>query len=394
MTETLRPCSGPSAADSQAARARTVGVSISAIVLAAGQGTRMRSERPKPLHVICGRPMVLHVIHALDGLDIERTVVVVGHDAPRVISRVQADRPPGLEMSFVEQRVQRGTGDAVMVGMTAFPDDDLDDTSTVLIVPGDTPLLRAETLAELVAFHEAGGHGGTILAAHMSDPTGYGRLVRNKHGLVARVVEESEATPEERAIQEVNTSIYCFRRDLLGPALRRLSPDNSQGEYYLTDVVGVLHDTGHGVDVVTLDDAQQVQGVNDRWQLALAERELRRRINRSWLLEGVTMLDPRQTFIDATVRLGRDVTLYPGTMLQGRTVVGDGCEIGPDTRLVDSTVADEARVEHAVVRESEIGPRARVGPYAALEPGSVVPADMVTGAFYTGVSGRRAETEG
>jgi bifunctional UDP-N-acetylglucosamine pyrophosphorylase/glucosamine-1-phosphate N-acetyltransferase len=366
---------------------------VHAIVLAAGQGTRMRSERPKPLHVICGRPMVVHVLHALLGLDVERTVVVVGHEAERVTARVRAGSPTVLDVSFIEQRVQRGTGDAVMVGLTAFADDDLDDTSTVLIVPGDTPLLRWETLAELVAFHEAGGHGATVLAAHMADPTGYGRLVRDKHGMVARVVEEGEATPEERAIQEVNTSIYCFRRDLLGPALRRVSPDNSQGEYYLTDVVAVLHDTGHGVDVFTVEDAQQVQGVNDRWQLAMAERELRARINRRWLLDGVTMLDPNQTFIDATVRLGRDVTLYPGTMLQGATEVGDGCEIGPDTRLVDCVVGDGALVEHAVARESEIGAGARVGPYAALGPGSVVPSGTVTGAFYTGSAGG-AETKG
>ena len=186
------------------------------------------------------------------------------------------------------------------------------------------------------------------------------------------MVEEADATPEERAIQEVNTSIYCFRRDLLGPALRRLSPDNTQGEYYLTDVVSVLHDTGHGVGRDHLEDAQQVQGVNDRWQLALAERELRGRINRSWLLEGVTMLDPRQTFIDATVSLGRDVTLYPGHDPAGRTTVGDGCEIGPDSRLIDSVVGDDAVVEHTVVRESEIGAGAHVGPYAVLEPGSVV----------------------
>ena len=351
----------------------------------------MRSERPKPLHVICGRPMVLHVLHALVDLDVERIVVVVGHGAQQVTKRVQADSPPKLHVTFVEQRVQRGTGDAVMVGMTAFSGDDLDDTSTVLIVPGDTPLLRPETLEQLVAFHEASGHGATILAAHMSEPTGYGRLLRDKHGMVVRVVEEADATSEERAIQEVNTSIYCFRRDLLGPALRRLSPDNTQGEYYLTDVVSVLHDTGHGVDAFTLSDAQEVQGVNDRWQLALAERELRRRINRFWLLEGVTMLDPRQTFIDATVSLGRDVTLYPGTMLQGRTVVGDGCEIGPDTRLVDAVVGNDAVVEHAVAREAEIGAGAHVGPYAVLEPGSEVASDTVTGAFYTGVS-RRAET--
>ncbi len=248
-------------------------------------------------------------------------------------------------------------------------------------------------MADLVAFHESSGHGATLLTTHMADPTGYGRLVRNKHGLVARVVEEGDATPQERAIQEVNTSIYCFRRDLLGPALRRVSPDNNRAEYYLTDVVAVLHDMGHRVDALTLDDAQEVQGVNDRWQLAVAERELRGRINRAWLLAGVTMLDPQQTFIDATVTLGRDVTLYPGTMLQGETVVGDGCQIGPDTRLVDCVVGDGALVEHSVARESRIGAGARVGPYAALAPGMAVPPGTVTGAFYTGGSGRRAETE-
>ena len=333
----------------------------------------MRSERPKPLHVICGRPMVLHVLHALVDLDVERTVVVVGHGAQRVTKRVQADSPPELHVTFVEQRVQRGTGDAVMVGLTAFPDDDLDDTSTVLIVPGDTPAPPSGDARS--SSSPSTRPVGTVPPS--SPPTcpsrpATGACVRDKHGLVVRVVEEADATPEERAIQEVNTSIYCFRRDLLGPALRRLSPDNTQGEYYLTDVVSVLHDTGHGVDAFTLSDAQEVQGVNDRWQLALAERELRRRINRCWLLEGVTMLDPRQTFIDATVSLGRDVTLYPGTMLQGRTVVGDGCEIGPDTRLVDAVVGNDAVVEHAVAREAEIGAGAHVGPYAVLEPGSDV----------------------
>jgi bifunctional UDP-N-acetylglucosamine pyrophosphorylase/glucosamine-1-phosphate N-acetyltransferase len=354
----------------------------------------MRSERPKPLHIICGRPMVVHVLDALDGLGLERIAVVVGHGAQRVTKRVEAESPPGLNLSFVEQRVRRGTGDAALVGLSAFADDDLDDTSTVLVLPGDTPLLRSETLRHLIAVHESSGHGATVLATHMADPTGYGRLVRNKHGLVARVVEEGDTTPEERAIQEVNTSIYCFRRDLLGPALRRVSPDNSQAEYYLTDAIAVLHDTGHQVDALILDDAQEVQGVNDRWQLAVAERELRRRINRRWLMAGVTMLDPRQTFVDATVSLGRDVTLYPGTLLQGATVVGDGAEIGPDTHLVDCTVGDGAVVEHSVARETHIGDGARVGPYAALAPGTVVRDGAVTGPFYTGGPGRGADTEG
>jgi bifunctional UDP-N-acetylglucosamine pyrophosphorylase/glucosamine-1-phosphate N-acetyltransferase len=176
--------------------------------------------------------------------------------------------------------------------------------------------------------------------------------------------------------------MYAFRRDLLGPALRHLSPDNSQGEYYLTDAIASLAAMGHRIGCVQVSEAE-TKGVNDRWQLAMAERELRARTNRRWLLNGVTMLDPRQTFVDVTVQLGRDVTLYPGTILQGDTAVGDGCEIGPDTRLVDCTVGDGATVEHTVGRDSEIGEGAWVGPYAFLPSGSTVATGSVTGAFYT-----------
>jgi bifunctional UDP-N-acetylglucosamine pyrophosphorylase/glucosamine-1-phosphate N-acetyltransferase len=358
--------------------------SISAIVLAAGEGTRMRSDRPKPLHLVCGRPMVMHVLHALDGLDVHRTVVVVGHGAERVTKKVQEQSPASLHVTFVEQRVQRGTGDAVIVGLTAFPDDDVDDTSTVLVLPGDTPLLRAETIAGLVHAHESGGHAATVLAARMADPTGYGRVVRGKEGKVLRIVEHRDATDDERDIDEVNTSIYCFRRDLLGPALRRLHPDNSQGEYYLTDVIDVLASTGHRVGAHVLEDPAEVQGVNDRAQLADAEAELRRRTNRRWMLAGVTMLDPAQTFIDVTVDLGRDVTLYPGTILQGRTVIGDGCDIGPDARLVDSVVGPGAVVENCVAHQAEIGEGAHVGPYAVLPAGTQLGAFERTGPFYTG----------
>jgi len=353
----------------------------------------MRSTRPKPLHMICGRGMVMHVIHSLESLTVDRTVVVVGHGAERVTKKVQEQAPHWANVSFVEQEVQRGTGDAALVGLSVFPGDDLDDESTVLILPGDTPLLRPETIDDLVSTHVANGYAATLLTSVVEDATGYGRVIRadarSGNDRVLRIVEQRDASPEELAVNEMNTSIYAFRRDLLGPALRHLSPDNSQGEYYLTDVIGVLSSMGHRIGAVQASPAETA-GVNDRWQLALAERELRARTNRHWLLNGVTMLDPRQTFIDATVRLGRDVTLYPGTMLQGATVVGDGCEIGPDTRVVDSRIGDGAVVEHAVVRESTVGARSHVGPYAVLEPGTVLRSDTVTGAFYTG-TGRRAE---
>lgn len=357
-------------------------MSVSAIVLAAGEGTRMRSARPKPLHMICGRAMVLHVVEAVAALHPDRTALVVGHGAEQVTKKVQALSPAAANVVFVEQVTQRGTGDAAAHGMTAFPGDDLDDDSTIVVVPGDTPLLLPETLQELVATHVANGSAATVLTSVVDDPTGYGRVVTAADGRVLRIVEHRDASPEERAIKEFNTSIYAFRRDLLGPALRHLSPDNSQGELYLTDVIGVLAGMGHRVGRVEAP-AAETQGVNDRWQLAMAERELRARTNRRWLLNGVTMLDPRQTFVDVTVKLGRDVTLYPGTLLEGNTVIGDGSEIGPGTRLDDCVVGRKCRVQHTVGVEAEIGDRANVGPYCHLPSGSHVAEGVQTGAFYT-----------
>jgi bifunctional UDP-N-acetylglucosamine pyrophosphorylase / glucosamine-1-phosphate N-acetyltransferase len=360
-------------------------MSVSAIVLAAGEGTRMRSTRPKPLHVICGRPMVLHVIDALGRLQPARTALVVGHGAEQVTKTVHDLAPAWANVVFVEQAEQRGTGDAAAIGMTAFPGDDLDDDSTIVVLPGDTPLLRPETIDDLVAAHVASGSAATLLTSVVEDPTGYGRVVAAPDGRVLRIVEQHDATAEERAIEEIATSIYAFRRDLLGPALRHLSPDNAQGEFYLTDVVGVLAAMGHRVGRLQAP-GEETQGVNDRWQLAIAERELRSRTNRRWLLNGVTMLEPSQTFIDVTVRLGRDVTLYPGTILEGNTVIGDGSEIGPDTRLDDCVVGPGCHIEHTVGREAEIGAGGRVGPYCHLPPGSHIAEGVQTGAFYTGVT--------
>ena len=357
---------------------------VSAIVLAAGEGTRMRSERPKPLHPICGRPMVLHVIHALSDLDVDRTVVVVGHRSDAVRAKVSTLAPHWAKVAFTEQRHQLGTGDAVSVGLTELDHEiDADDRPhTVIVVPGDTPLLRPETLADLLRRTQREGLAATVLTTRMEDPTGYGRVVRAKDGRVLRIVEQRDATEAERALDEVNSGIYAFRADLLGPALRLVSPQNAQGEYYLTDVLEVLAGMGHRVGSVEADTAE-VQGVNDRWQLALAERELRSRTNRHWLLNGVTMHDPRQVFIDVTVDIGRDVTLLPGTMLHGTTTVDDGCEIGPSSRLTDTTVEAGATIEYAVAVGAKIGAQAVVGPYAHLRSGSVVVAGERTGAFYT-----------
>ena len=351
---------------------------LAAVVLAAGEGTRMKSSVPKVLHPLCGRPMLMHVIGALEQLPLTRIVVVVGHGAERVIKTLHEETDVPLE--FVEQRVQRGTGDAVSVALTVFPDE-LDGEDDIVVVPGDTPLLRAETVAALARDHDESGAAATVLTAVLPDPTGYGRIVRGKEGRVESIVDHWDATPEERVIDEVNTSIYCFRRGLIAPALRRLSPENAQGEYYLTDAIAVLRAAGHMVIAMTSPDTAEAMGVNDRLQLAEAEAALRARINARWMREGVAMVDPSHTYIDATVTLGAEVQLFPGVMLEGRTTVAAGAVIGPDTRLTDTVVGEGATVTYSVAREAEIGEGASVGPFAHLRPGTRLGKDSKAGSF-------------
>ncbi len=353
---------------------------VSAVVLAAGEGTRMRSTTPKVLHPLCGRPMLLHVLDALERLPLQKIVVVVGHAAEHVTKTLQEQLVGDVPVEFVEQDTQRGTGDAASVALSAFADDpDLEDD--LIVVAGDVPLLRAETLARLATEHRHADAAASLLTAQVADPTGYGRIVRDAQGRVDRIVEQSEGTPEELEIDEVNPSIYCFRRGLLAPALRRLSPENAQGEYYLTDVVAVLRQAGHLVLGVEADDATDAFGVNDRAQLAEAEAELRHRINTRWMRDGVGMTDPSRTYVDTGVVLAPDVLLLPGTMLSGRTVVGAGSVIGPDCQLVDTVVGEGAVVRQTVARESEIGEGATVGPFVSLRPGTRLAAGAHVGTF-------------
>src|SRR6202453_4959909 len=347
---------------------------LSAVVLAAGEGTRMRSERPKPLHLLCGRPMILHVLDAMAEIDVRRVVVVVGHRAEWVTKTLVQLAPPTMEIEFVEQLTRTGTGDALAVGLTGLPDDNDDETEDVVVLPGDTPLLRPQTLAALVRAHRAEDAGATLLTAVVENPLGYGRVVHGKDGDVTRVVEEADATEDEKLIDEVNTSIYCFRRSIMAPTLRRLSPANAQGEYYLTDAVGVLHSAGYAVRSLVLPDSMEAAGVNDRAQLAVAEAELRDRINERWMRRGVTMWDPERTYVDATVELSRDVVLLPGTVLRGECAVGEGAEIGPECTLVDTIVGERAEVRYSMAERARIGADAVVGPFASLLPGAVVAA--------------------
>ena len=352
---------------------------LAAVVLAAGEGTRMRSGTPKVLHLLCGRPMVLHVVDALAELPLERVVVVVGHGAERVTKTLQDQLVTEIPVEFVEQRVQRGTGDAVSVALTLF--DDMDAEDDILVLPSDAPLVRAETIAKLATQHRLQDAAASILTAHVTDPTGLGRVVRDKDDRVARIVEHADATAEELEITEINTSIYCFRRNLLAPALRRLSPENAQGEYYLTDAVGVLRAAGHKVIAISAEDAGEAIMVNDRAQLAEAEAELRARINRRWMRDGVTMVDPSRTYIDATVEIEPDVRILPGTILEGRTSIGQGSVIGPECHLVDAIVGERTTITNSVVRDAEIGDECTIGPFAYVRPGTRLATGVKIGTY-------------
>ncbi|HZJ25886.1 MAG TPA: bifunctional UDP-N-acetylglucosamine diphosphorylase/glucosamine-1-phosphate N-acetyltransferase GlmU [Acidimicrobiia bacterium] len=354
---------------------------LAAVVLAAGEGTRMRSTTPKVLHQLCGRPMLAHVVDALTALPLERIVIVVGHGAEQVTKTLQEQLATDVPIEFIEQRVQRGTGDAASIGLTAFADDS-DGDGDVIVMPGDAPLVRAEVLARLATEHRRADAAATALTAARGEHTAdFGRIVRDEEGRLDRIVERADASADELALTEVNTSIYCFRRGLLTPALRRLSPENAQGEYYLTDAIAVLREAGHVVVAVAADDPTAAMHVNDRAQLAVAEAELRHRINDRWMRDGVGMTDPDRTYIDAAVELEPDVHLMPGTILQGRTAVGAGSVIGPDTRLVDTVVGEAAVIQNTVAREVEIGDRATVGPYVSLRPGTRVGAGAHVGTF-------------
>ncbi len=360
---------------------------LSAIVLAAGEGTRMRSEIPKPLHRLCGRPMVLHVLDALAELPIDRAVIVVGYRGLEVTKTIESESRRGLRLEFVEQAQPLGTGDAVAVALTGFAEGaDLADGDLV-VLPGDTPLLRPATVAALVRAHRESDAAATLLTARLVDPSGYGRVVRGRDGNVARIVEDADCDEQERAIDEVNTSIYCFRHSVLAPTLRRILPSNAQGEYYLTDALEVLATAGYPVASMVAPDPIEAAGVNDRAQLAAAEAELRWRINERFMRRGVTMLDPDSTYIEACVEIEHDVTILPGVMLQGATSIGEGALIGPRTRLGDTVVGPGARVQESVAEKAAIGKDAVVGPYAALEPGCEVAPELVTGPYFHGRAG-------
>lgn len=351
-----------------------------AMILAAGHDERMRSSRPAPVHLLCGRPMVQYVVDSLAGLDIDRVVVVVGDGAEQVTKKL-SETAADPRLVFAEQRSPRGSAETALVGLEVFADDFSDDD--LLVLPGNAPLLQADVVAHVLAHHQQSGAAATVLGAQVPGGSAFGRLVPGKdHGTVARIGSSREVHDEAWL---GDAGVYCFRRSLLAPAIRRIRPNPDTGMYLLSDVVEVLTDAGHQVSIAESAKAIDVQPVDDRVQLAAAEAVIRRRTNRAWMRRGVTMIDPDRTYVDTTVELSNDVTLFPGTLLQGATVVGVGAEIGPDTRLIDCAVGSGSRVEKTMGRDAEVGNGAAVGPFAVLEPGAHVPPGAVTGPFYHAV---------
>ena len=335
-----------------------------AVVLAAGGGTRMKSGFPKVLHNAAGRPLLVHVLAATEplGLDARYTVVSTKTE---IFERAFDDAGLGDSVELVVQDPPRGTADAVGKALEAAGGA----FGTILVLQGDSPLLKTETLDALLHVHADGGAAATVLTARVDDPTGYGRIVRSSDGTVERIVEERDASYEERSIHEINGGVYVFDAVALRDALAEVGSANAQNEYYLTDVVPAL--IGRGLSVAAYrGQSQEVLGVNSRVQLAAVTEILRRRTCELWMEEGVTIVDPATTYIDSSVTIGRDATIHPFTFLEGRTAVGEGAEVGPQARVIDSEIQERAVVTFAVVRSSSIGPEASVGPFASLRPGT------------------------
>lgn len=342
-----------------------------AVVLAAGQGKRMKSALHKVVHPVCGKPMVLHTMDLLASIGADRTLTVIGHKAESVREVV------GSQTEYVMQEEQLGTGHAVMQTEPFIGGED----GETLVLYADMPLLLESTVRRVLETHRETGAAATVLSAVVDHPRGYGRIVRDGEGHLAAIVEDRDCTEEQRAIREINTGICCFDNRKLFSALKRINNRNAQGEYYLTDVIGILRADGEKLAVVIADDPAEATGVNDRIGLAEAEAAMRRRINRRHMAEGVTLIDPDNTYIEADVQIGRDTVIWPGTLLRGRTVIGENCEIGPQSEIIHSVVGNGSSVNRSVLLEAETGEQVTIGPFAYLRPGTKLADKVKVGDF-------------
>lgn len=332
-----------------------------AVVLAAGQGTRMKSKLYKVLHKVCGKPMVQHVVDQLSTLELEKLAVVIGHGADKVKEELKGDN-----IHYVLQAEQLGTAHAVMQAKDILEGEG----GITLVVCGDTPLITSETLDKLLQHHENSHAKVTVLTAVAEDPTGYGRVIRNNENLVERIVEHKDATPTEREVKEINTGIFCFDNRALFEALKLVKNDNVQGEYYLPDVLEIIKENGENVAAYKAQSFDESLGVNDRVALSNAEFLMRKRINEQHMRNGVTIIDPATTYISADTKIGQDTIIYPGCLLDGNTTIGESCSIGPHTEIKDSTIANNTVVRQSVVHDSSVGSEVNIGPFAHIRPNS------------------------
>lgn len=344
---------------------------LKAIILAAGEGTRMRSKKPKVLHEIFNRTMVDYVIDSARGCGAQQVCVVVGHKAEEVKAAIA-----GEGISFALQQEQKGTGHAVMMADSFIaPEKD------ILILYGDTPLIQGETLRRLTETHRQMNHSATVVSALVENPQGYGRIIRDEEGNFKRIVEQKDATPEQLAVKEINTGIYIFKGAALRLALARLDNNNAQGEYYLTDCLELLCQDGDSVGAIIAEDAQEFFGVNSRMQLAEATKIMQRRINRRHMEQGVTIVDPDNTYIDSRVEIGMDTVILPGCVLEGNTIIGEDCRIGPNSRLTDMKLGNGVTLQSTTAIESEIGSDTTVGPFAYIRPNCKIGDQVKIGDF-------------
>lgn len=347
------------------------------IVLAAGAGTRMKSETPKVMHPIGGRSMVEHAIAAAQDLRPQRLAVVVRHQRDKVAAHVTAFDP---SVTIVDQDDVPGTGRAVEVGLLGL-DESATVEGTVVVTYGDVPLLRSETLKELIAVHELDGNAVTVLTTNIADPGAYGRIVRNAAGEVTAIVEAKDATDEQLAITEINSGIYAFDAAVLRDSLKQVTTDNSQGEKYITDVLEIARNAGHRTSALAIEDRWEVEGANDRVQLAQLGRKLNDRLLEMHMRNGVTIVDPATTWVDVTVTIENDVTVLPGVQLQGTTSIATGSTVGPDSTLKNITIGAGVIIERTHGSESVIDDGATVGPFAYLRPGTHLHEDGKIGTF-------------
>ncbi|RSD24502.1 bifunctional UDP-N-acetylglucosamine diphosphorylase/glucosamine-1-phosphate N-acetyltransferase GlmU [Mesobacillus subterraneus] len=342
-----------------------------AIILAAGQGTRMKSKLYKVLHPVCGKPMVQHVIDQVKSLNINEIVTIVGHGAEKVKEQL------GDSSQYALQAEQLGTAHAVLQaeGMLA------DKEGVTIVVCGDTPLIKAETMEALFKHHEETNAKATILTARADDPTGYGRIVRNEEGFVEKIVEHKDATEQERMITEINTGTYCFDNKMLFEAIHNVSNDNVQGEYYLPDVIEIMKNQGEIVSAYVTETFAETLGVNDRVALAEAERTMKKRINEFHMRNGVSIIDPDNTYIGPDVKIGQDTVIFPGTMISGSTVIGSDCQLGPNSEISECEIGNNTVIRQSAAYSSKIGSEVNIGPFAHIRPDSAIHDEVKIGNF-------------